>query len=189
MEIKRLKEVVEQISVSEEAKQRILRIDKKREEAAAKRRCVRRGLSVACAVFLLAVCVSVSLATRNTPQWGIIAYAQGAEWVRLKPGERVLLHRMEANDTYELGLELPDNYYYEKQGVTLGLDYIYSKGKTIYWHTDNGELSKGFPDVMTTSMYITILDENWEETDKIILEMTKEYDRCYIELKEEEQED
>ena len=39
---------------------------------------------------------------------------------------------------------------------------------------------------MTTSMYITILDENREETDKVILEMTKEYDKCYIELKEED---
>lgn len=55
MEIKRLKEVVEQISVSEEARQRILRMDRKREEAAAKRRRIRGGLSAACAVFLLAV--------------------------------------------------------------------------------------------------------------------------------------
>ena len=186
MENKRLQEVVEQISVSEEARQRILRMDRKREEAAAKRRRIRGGLSAACAVFLLAVCASAILGTRNVPQWGIIAYAQGAKWVRLEPGERVLLHRREADDIYELELELPDNYYYEKEGVTLGLDYIYSAGKTIYWRTEDEEPEVDFPDVMTTSMYITILDENREETDKVILEMTKEYDKCYIELKEED---
>ena len=40
MEIKRLKEVVEQIPVSEEARQRILRMDRKGEEASPKLLCI-----------------------------------------------------------------------------------------------------------------------------------------------------
>ena len=39
---------------------------------------------------------------------------------------------------------------------------------------------------MSSSMYIKILNEKREEVDRVILEVTREYDDCYVQIKKEE---
>ncbi len=41
---------------------------------------------------------------------------------------------------------------------------------------------------MSSSMYIRILDENREEVDRVYLEVTREYDDCYVQIKKQGEE-
>ena len=83
-------------------------------------------------------------------------------------------------------LDLPENYYYEKEIIILGIDCISPQGKTIFWLVGDEEEAEALPDVISSSMYIKILDENREEVDRVILEVTREYDNCYVQIKEKE---
>ena len=78
------------------------------------------------------------------------------------------------------------NYYYEKEIIILGIDCISPQGKTIFWLVGDEEEAEALPDVISSSMYIKILNEKREEVDRVILEVTREYDDCYVQIKKEE---
>lgn len=188
MTFERLKETVEQITLTEEAGKRILDLEKKKKERDQRKKLRKRSLGAACTVALLILCFSFfPKGSVQTPEWNITVYAKEADeaqWTSLKPGARVLLELLPEKEYYCMELDLPDHYYYEKQTITLGQDTIFFKGKTIYWLPCREET--GLPDRMSKSMYIKILDENRNEADRIILEITREYDSCYVQIKKEE---
>ena len=181
---KRLRETVERITLTEEAGRRILDLGKKKRERDQRRKTVRRVILAVCMALLLAPGLSfLPKGSDQTPEWKITAYAgeaDEAQWTLLRPGARVLLEKEPEAYGYRMELDLPEHYYYEKQVVTLGLDTIYFEGKTIIWHPF--EEDTGLPDVMGTSMYIKILDEDRNEVDRFTLELTRVYDNCYVQI-------
>ncbi|MCI8823990.1 MAG: hypothetical protein HFI15_16080 [Lachnospiraceae bacterium] len=190
MDYERLKRAVEQISLTEEAEKRILDLEDRQREYHVRKKLVKRGLVAACTVFFL-LCVLCILPEKikETPEWGITAYAKGtgaAQWISLKPGERVLLELDPVRNRYMMELDLPENYYYEKEIIILGMDCISPQGKKIFWLVSEEEEAEALPDVMSSSMYIKILNEKREEVDRVILEVTREYDDCYVQIKKEE---
>lgn len=189
MTFERLKETVEQIVLTEEAGKRILDLEKKKRKRDQRKKTVKRSLAAACmAAFLILGFSFFPKGSCRPPEWNITVYAKEADqtqWLSLKPGARVLLELLPEKERYCMKLDLPDHYYYEKQSVTLGQDTIFFEGKTIYWLPCKEET--GLPEVMTTSMYIKILDENRREVDRVILEMTREYGSCYVQIKKEEE--
>lgn len=180
---KRLKEAVEQITLTEESRRRILNLEKKKKKRH-QIRIIKRNLLAVCMVFLTVLTLSFfPKGDGQAPEWKITAYAREADearWTLLRPGARVLLEKEPEAYGYRMELDLPEHYYYEKQVVTLGLDTIYFEGKTIIWHPF--EEDTGLPDVMGTSMYIKILDEDRNEVDRFTLELTREYDNCYVQI-------
>ncbi len=190
MEYKRLKTAVEQISLSEEAKKRILELEEKQKKRHGQQNTVRQSLTAVCmAALIFSAFLVLSEKIEETPKWGITAYAKGtktAQWISLKPGERVLLELDPVRNRYMIELDLPENYYYEKEIIILGIDCISPQGKTIFWLVGDEEEAEALPDVISSSMYIKILDENREEVDRVILEVTREYDNCYVQIKEKE---
>ena len=66
------------------------------------------------------------------------------------------------------------------------MDCISPQGKKIFWLVSEEEEAEALPDVMSSSMYIKILNEKREEVDRVILEVTREYDDCYVQIKKEE---
>ncbi len=185
---KRLKEAVEQITLTEESRRRILNLEKKKKKRH-QIRIIKRNLLAVCMVFLTVLTLSFfPKGDGQAPEWKITAYAREADeaqWLSLEPGARVLLELIPKKERYIMELDLPDHYYYEKQIITLGLDSIFFEGKTIVWLPWKEET--GLPDVMSASMYIKILDEDRNEVDRVILEMTREYDNCYVQIKKEEE--
>ena len=119
MDYERLKRAVEQISLTEEAEKRILDLEDRQREYHVRKKLVKRGLVAACtALFLLCVLCILPEKIKETPEWGITAYAKGtgaAQWISLKPGERVLLELDPVRNRYMMELDLPENYYYEKE--------------------------------------------------------------------------
>ena len=114
MDYERLKRAVEQISLTEEAEKRILDLEDRQREYHVRKKLVKRGLVAACTVFFL-LCVLCILPEKikETPEWGITAYAKGtgaAQWISLKPGERVLLELDPVRNRYMMELDLPENY-------------------------------------------------------------------------------
>lgn len=187
MEVERIKEAVERITMTDDTRQRILQGIEQRK---AKKRAVRLKsvLTAACALLFLCVGILLPIQRKETMQWGIIAYAKEAEgskeagWMRLKEGEKVLLEKDPEMFRYEVEIEVPENYYYERSGAIIGNDYIRADGNKLYWTTDIGESQYPLPDIMSTSMRILVLDENRERTGVIYLTFTKEYDKCYVEM-------
>lgn len=190
MEYERLKTAVEQIPLSEEAKKRILELEEKQKKRHRQQKTVRQSLTAVCMVALIfSAFLVLPEKIEETPKWGITAYAKGtktAQWISLKPGERVLLELDPVRNRYMIELDLPENYYYEKEIIILGIDCISPQGKTIFWLVGDEEEAEALPDVISSSMYIKILDENREEVDRVILEVTREYDNCYVQIKEKE---
>lgn len=192
MGLEQLKDAVEQIALSEEAKERILNLDGRHMQIRRQRSRMYKGLTAVCVTVALLVCM-MFLPTADSPEWSVNAYAQGtdgAEWVRLKPGERVLLQKEEDKAYYMLKLDLPEHYWYEKDMIILGQDHIWTDGEEIYWLTDDffytdAEEQTGYklPEVMSGYLYIKILDEDNQITDLIRLEVSKEYGKCYVQLK------
>ncbi len=181
----RLRQAVERITLTEEADRRILDLERKVKERHQRRRTIRKGVMAACMGCLLVLGLSFfPKGSGQTPEWKITAYAREADeiqWISLEPGAKVLLEPIPGRDRYVMKMDLPEHYYYEKQSITLGQDTIYFWKKEIHWYPCKEDT--GLPDVMTASMYIKILDENREEVDRVILEMTREYDNCYVQIK------
>lgn len=186
MELKQLKDAVEAITLPEDAKERIL--DMQGRQAKRRRQKIRvyKRMAAVCAGILIVMCMLFFPAADSRSEWSVTAYAQGsegAEWVRLRPGERVLLQSAPDQYAYTLELDLPQYYYYEKEGVILGQDHIWVNGETIYWipeHSLTGE--SDLPDVMSNFLYIKIQDKDGSVVDAVRLIFSKEYEKCYVQL-------
>lgn len=193
MELERLKDAVGLITLSEEAKERILNLNGRRMQIRRQRGRIYKGVTAACVAVVLLACM-MFLPAADSPEWSVNAYAQGtdgAEWIRLKPGERVLLQKEEGKEYYRLKIDIPGRYWYEKDIIILGQDHIWVDGDEIYWLTDalfytDVEEQTGYklPEVMSDYLYIKILDEDNQITDLIRLEVSKEYGKCYVQLKD-----
>ncbi len=192
MEFEHLQAAAEKITLSEDAQRRILDLERKHKKRYGRRKFVRRSLAASCAAALLFAGFSAAIGKiHRAPEWEITAYAKdkgGAQWLSLEPGERVLLEKDPTKNGYMVELDLPENYYYEKEIIVLGLDCIGTRGKRIFWRVCGEEEAEELPDVMSSSMYIRILDENREEVDRVYLEVTREYDDCYVQIKKQGEE-
>lgn len=91
---KRLKEAVEQITLTEESRRRILNLEKKKKKRH-QIRIIKRNLLAVCMVFLTVLTLSFfPKGDGQAPEWKITAYAREADeaqWLSLEPGARVLL--------------------------------------------------------------------------------------------------
>lgn len=191
MEFERLNHAVRQISMSEEAKQRILQTDWEQ-----KRRCQYRGrmihtMAALCAVLLLSLGGVTWIHGQNAQKWGVLVYAKedGKEgWVRLKKGQRMLLQKQGDYPWYEIELELPEKFYFDKEMMILGFETIHvGGGNTLRWYEDMGNNKERYeyemPEAMTQELNITILGEDNKKEGMITLEATIDHGKRYLELK------
>lgn len=132
----------------------------------------------------------------------VVVYAATEEngWQKLEEGERILLKMepfMEAwtdEDFDEVGrctyfpykcvfrVEIPERYVYDRQMVMIRDDDIIEYGDRIeWWVAPNRPEDAGR--VMQSAFRLWIVDENRERQAALELELTKEDDKCYAELK------
>ncbi len=196
-----LRDAVCKIVPDDGAKERII------ERAKAGKRSRRRPAPrISAAVF--AVCLFLAFLCLVKPGVvgeEVVVYAATEEhgWQKLVEGERILL-KMEPFEIPEEGediepfddmgrctyypyictfrLEMPENYLYDKQFITLRDDFIGERGGRIEWLVaperpeDAGQIFQG-------ELSLWIVDEDRVRMGRLELEFTKEGGKCYAELK------
>ncbi len=196
----RLHAAVHRIVPDEPARERIIEGVK-----AGKRN--RRRLAPRVPAAVLAVCLLLSLLCFARPGFvgeEVVVYAATEEygWQKLMEGERILLKKQpydttEGGDSMEhldnmeqayypykctFRLELPENYLYDRQFITLRDDFITERGGIIEWKVaqdrpeDTGRISQG-------NLSLWIVNEKRERIAAMEVELTKENGECYAELK------
>lgn len=132
-----------------------------------------------------------------------VIYAATEEhgWQKLVEGERIQL-KMEPYQTLEEGepefwgigyctyypykcnfrVEVPESYLYDRQMVMIGIDSIIEYGDRIEWRVAP-DRPEDAGKVRQAAFRLWIVDENLERQAALELELTKEDDKCYAELK------
>lgn len=152
----------------------------------------RRRLAPRIPAAVLAACLILSVLCFARPGFvgeEVVVYAATEEygWQKLVEGERILLKKEPFDPYYypykcTFRLELPENYLYDRQFITLRDDYIGERGGIIEWEVapdrpeDTGRIWKG-------NLSLWIVDENRERMAALEVELTKEDGECYAELK------
>lgn len=164
----------------------------------------RRRLAPRIPAAVLAACLLLSLLFYVRPGFigeEVVVYAATEEygWQKLVEGERILLKKepydvsgAENMEDDELSyyfpykctfrLELPENYLYSRQFITLRDDFITERGGIIEWEVapdrpeDTGRIWQG-------NLSLWIVNENRERMAALEVELTKEDGACYAELK------
>ncbi len=198
---KRLYAAGHRIATDASAKERII-------EGVKSRKRNRRRLAPRIPAAVLAACLLLSLLCFARPGFvgeEVVVYAATEEygWQKLVEGERILLKKQpydtledfDSNDYFDnmerfhyypykctFRLELPENYLYNRQFITLRDDFITERGGIIEWEVapdrpeDTGRIWQG-------NLSLWIVDENRERMAALEVELTKENGECYAELK------
>lgn len=184
----RLRDVVEQVTLQETAREHMLEACAVKRKAAARKKA---WMKLAASASLVCILLFFPWGIRQEENGTAVVYASTGEdeWSRLEIGEKKLLVQ-----TDKLGmkycifkLELQENYLFEQEFTMIGEDFISIKNGKIYWRIGeegNDEDEKGErPESRRASMRIRILDKEGKRVDTLELEMTKEGEVCYAELR------
>lgn len=128
MEFEKLDHAVRQISMPEEAKQRILQTDWEQKKRYQYRGRILHTMAVLCVVSLLSFGGVTWFHGQNAQKWGVLVYAREGKkegWVRLKKGQRMLLQKQGDYPWYEIELDLPEKFYFDKEVMILGFETIH----------------------------------------------------------------
>lgn len=195
----RLREAAGRIVPEEAARERII-------EGVKAGRRGRKRLRPRIPAAVLAACLLLSLLCFARPGVigeDVVVYAATEEhgWQQLVEGERIQL-KMEPHDTLKEGesafgeygrclyypyictfrVEVPENYLYDRQMVMIGVDSIIEYGDRIEWRV-GPDRPEDAVKVRQAAFRLWIVDENLERQAALELELTKEDDKCYAELK------
>lgn len=195
----RLREAAGRVVPDEAAKERII-------EGVKAGRHGRRRLTPRIPAAVLAACLLFAFLCFFRPEWvgtEAVIYAATEEhgWQKLEEGERIQL-KMEPYDTLKEGepefwesgyctyypykcnfrVGVPENYLYDKQMVMIGVDSIIEYGDRIEWRVAP-DRPEDAGKVRQAAFRLWIVDENLERQAALELELTKEDDKCYAELK------
>ncbi len=181
-EYSRLKDAVNRIAMDEEAGQRIIQNCKRINRHNYR---IRKGMLAAAFTICFLLTVVIMTASLKGNDTGIVVYAateEGSQWIKLERGKKKLFLD---NNYCIFQIELPENYLYQQQGMSIGNDYVRTEGNTIYYHISEEEGVYGLPSQMTGTIRINIVDDKGKWVKTILLEITREDNECFAELKYE----
>lgn len=187
--VERFKELVNQIEVAEDVKERI------RESVIyRKRRKGTKVLKYAAAAAVIFICVFALNPGfyKNEPRQGELnVYASeldGDDWMVLPPGEkRQLSSSVETGWGYRFKLEVPegDGYIYTRTtGTTIGIEWVYLYEDVIWWHVED-DSEWNFPEHMESDLVIYVGDSEGNRIGQWRLIVSREGDARFAELVDE----
>lgn len=181
-----MKDIVNRIVMDTEAETRIL--GSVNREADIRRRCIRRRLiAVSMVAVMLALTISIGV-YRNGEMAGVVVYAaekDGERQVVLMPGQQIEIKPEKMGDRLYgcvFRLDLPENFRYEQEGIDIGVDYVSTKGDTIYWIFEEPDEDEESDEVSST-LRIRILDDAGKRKKLLILAFSKKDGRYFAEMK------
>ncbi|MDO5541147.1 MAG: hypothetical protein Q4F83_13955 [Eubacteriales bacterium] len=187
MEFEKIKDAVEQITIPADVEERIRHTDWERKKNRRKRVIFTRVMLVACMALLLSVSVTDWIYEKNSaPVWKVRAYAKGENgegWTYLKKGQTVQLQKQENQPWYTVEVDLPGQYHYTQEVITVGENCIRvgDGSSSGIQNSETESVKQETADDKTNAACITIIDGGGVQTDVIELVATQgENGKCYI---------
>lgn len=187
--LERLGELVSQIELTKDAKERILEnvIYRKRRKFSKSLKYV----AAAAVVFICAFALNPGFYKNKETQSTLTVYASELNeenWMALPPGEkRQLSDSVETGWGYEFKLEVPKGagYTYTKNNAaTIGIDWVYFSDNVIKWHVhDDSEFD--FPEHLESDIVIYVDDGEGNKIGQWRLILSREEDARFVELVDE----
>ncbi len=188
IEDNRIRTVVNRISMDEGVRQRILERSNTENKGTKNYRIGKAALVCAVALFWItaAAVLHGKIVGDNK---GIVVYASTENeirWKKLEWGKKTLLEpQWRSYVDYIFEIELQEDYLYDRNHVVLGNDSIFIEENKIYWTVSEEVGEYGLPSHMAGTIRIYLTDDKGKRKDVVLLELSKEDDKCYAELKYE----